>query len=984
MNVFKREFTLTKPKMYLKQDSKKFIYFYKKILRIKEDEEEQSHWYYVHFLSNDYVNMKKYINIESRDEIAKNTFVLFLSFKQLELISNISLVKKLEPSDKFYEENGPIEEANYFIIRTAPNYELLNNDDLYSNERKNSASTFVIRVDKKSLTDIEYTNKKKQAIKYLTEIPEVKSVSTFKKPDSKNALATGFTQRNTFDFDGKTSWRYFKSDRYLNRNGLNGENQIVTILDTPIDIYHAMFRDDEVPIELNKEMPNHRKIIYYDYDGTKEDLQKNIETYEHGTHCSGTIAGKSVCIDDTYDINDFDGNAPEAKILYAGYYDKCDKMADLMNKYHSTISSNSWGSTDYHPEMNYFGNEIAHKNPQSVFIFAAGNEYQLLKGNFSVCDPGGAKNVLTVGAIDSFYLNNARTYLFFNRDFPNNYLLLSSSPTVRIPQISGTIGKDLFVINTENGNQCKSIEGNEKPSILYGKIYDWINTCNYTVHDQLFFAQNDPEVAEYLKDGSQFILRNYLEIDETKGIERAIFSSTDPGFLGILKPDVMAPGTRIVSAKSIKNSNKPHGCYENIFNDLAFMDGTSMATPNIAGAMALVHQYFNSGKWIESVNLDGAISRALIINSAKHPLNSKIPDIWYGHGVVDLSTILSIENDFGVQITRQGVDSSKKHSVQENGHVIGKIDVKVSKSNKTKLQITMSYIDQLMNIDTYIPITRDLDLVVVSPSKKVYFGDHLENGDTQHASTNEKVIINEDEVEDGQYTIHIYGNEFADSGISGNERQDFAVVATGPINNGYIDFIESNECPCEKCDPQNPGYCLCEEGYVGPICQAKIETINGNEGKFNVGTLRIKRVRFISDKKIKSVKSKSNHPGRYVTIWASEKCNLSLGSYEPISSTGTENKEKAGSIGFGKKEVCIAIFNNNDEEATYYIEVSDKKIINWVLIICIVVAVVIILIITIIIVFCCIKGKCKCKCCTKKNEFDSTTGQSLLNDNNRL
>ena len=36
---------------------------------------------------------------------------------------------------------------------------------------------------------------------------------------------------------------------------------------------------------------------------------------------------------------------------------------------------------------------VAYESPKNVFIYAAGNEYELLNGNFSVCDPGGSKNV---------------------------------------------------------------------------------------------------------------------------------------------------------------------------------------------------------------------------------------------------------------------------------------------------------------------------------------------------------------------------------------------------------------------------------------------------------------------------------------------------------------------------------------------------------------------------------------------------------------
>ena len=62
-------------------------------------------------------------------------------------------------------------------------------------------------------------------------------------------------------------------------------------------------------------------------------------------------------------------------------------------------------------------------------------------------------------------------------------------------------------------------------------------------------------------------------------------------------------------------------------------------------------------------------------------------------------------------------------------------------------------------------------MIVESPSKKIYIGDHLNNNDTQHTSTNEKIIINEDEVEEGEYTIHMYGGAFADN-VDANERQD--------------------------------------------------------------------------------------------------------------------------------------------------------------------------------------------------------------------
>ena len=69
------------------------------------------------------------------------------------------------------------------------------------------------------------------------------------------------------------------------------------------------------------------------------------------------------------------------------------------------------------------------------------------------------------------------------------------------------------------------------------------------------------------------------------------------------------------------------------------------------------------------------------------------------------------------------------------------------------------------------------------------------------------------------YTIHVYAGNFADSDVLENsQKQEFSVVTSGPIKNGYIEFSESFECPCDECDSKHPGFCLCnEETEIGPI-----------------------------------------------------------------------------------------------------------------------------------------------------------------------
>lgn len=69
----------------------------------------------------------------------------------------------------------------------------------------------------------------------------------------------------------------------------------------------------------------------------------------------------------------------------------------------------------------------------------------------------------------------------------------------------------------------------------------------------------------------------------------AAFSSRGPAADGRAKPDLVAPGTDIVSVRSRASSSTGWGLHAN--TNYCFMGGTSMATPLAAGAALLVRQY---------------------------------------------------------------------------------------------------------------------------------------------------------------------------------------------------------------------------------------------------------------------------------------------------------------------------------------------------------------------------------------------------------
>ncbi|KAK8836774.1 hypothetical protein M9Y10_037296 [Tritrichomonas musculus] len=986
----KNELTLTNPRKYIINKQKGHI------LKKQNAEGNQGQWYYVHFLKNDHSKLEKYIKIHAQDELIKDTFVLFLTQSQIEMISNISLIKKIESYEKFSDDKS-LENCNKLIVFTSPNYELpvSNNDYIIKNKNGNS---YIIKVLKKNLNEKDFTNKKKEVIRFLSNIPQIRSISTYTKPVPANALNAGFTQKNSFDFKRNNSSNFYYLERYMNNKGFTGENQIITILDTPIDFYHAMFRDDNVQVKINTYLPNHRKIVYYGFNGSLEELKDKIKENEHGTHVAGTSSGKSICQNDKKGTYYFNGIAPESKILFGGHFNEVQpiQLQKLMNSYNSRISSNSWGITSFYNPMNYEYGSIAEKNPNITFIFCSGNEYDI-NGNFTIRDPSGSKNVLTVGAIDDFYKNDS-IFNITSKDDPN--LWVSAFGVFNDPWFIGSIGTepgktDIFAVDADKGNQCNLLNQN-KIFLFFGQNFGWIKNCSFDESANALFVKDYETMEKILYSKKDISVSKVIEMNSTKRILKSYYSSTGPANKGILKPDVMAPGTQIISAKSRIHSNSPHGCRDDNEGDFTIKDGTSMATPNVAGAAALIHQYFLSGDWIDKVYLDGDTTRALLINSCRHPFDSRSPDIVFGHGVVDLSTILPVEEDFGVQITYQSQNQNNKNgdqkpSVKENGHLISTINVDTNIS-KNDLQITLSYTDTMLNMDSPIPLTRDIDIIVISPSKEVFYGDHLENGDTQHLSTNEKIIIKNDKLEDGDYTVHIYGSYFADSGVPGIvESQKFAVVASGPIDDGYIEFAESMECPCEKCNPNHPGFCLCNESQeLGPLCHVNIETVKGNEGAFFLRPLEIKRVRFISENTINYVFSKSKYPGRDSTIWVSKNCHLNLGEYETNGFTyyDFDAYEARTKVNFGTNEVCIAIFNNNDKETSYVIEVSETTKFNWPILIIFIETIVIIIFIVIFCYLCCCNKRTRC-CCKKKNEvhelesvLQNSLQDNLINNNN--
>ena len=117
----------------------------------------------------------------------------------------------------------------------------------------------------------------------------------------------------------------------------------------------------------------------------------------------------------------------------------------------------------------------------------------------------------------------------------------------------------------------------------------------------------------------------------------ADFSSRGPTADGRLKPEVVAPGTWVLSVKA---AQAPIGSFWGPFNnDYAFMGGTSMATPLTAGGAALTLEWLKETRNIP--NPSGALQKAVLINGAVQLPGFQPFNTQSGFGRVDLKNTLN-------------------------------------------------------------------------------------------------------------------------------------------------------------------------------------------------------------------------------------------------------------------------------------------------------------------------------------------------------
>jgi len=334
---------------------------------------------------------------------------------------------------------------------------------------------------------------------------------------------------------------------------------------------------------------------------------------------------------------------------------------------------------------------------------------------------------------------------------PSNYTLLFSQAY-----------SDGARIHTNSwSSRSTSTYGNYTTRSYYIDYYTWLRknfTILYSAGNQQSYGNGSVSTQATSKNciavGASENYRPNLSSYANNASELAYFSSLGPTDDGRIKPDVVAPGTWILSTRSTLISDPwnhywgSQSLYSSLNSYYAYNGGTSMSTPITAGSVALLRQYMVER---EGHDPSSALLKALLINGAR-PLSgnlSSIPNNREGWGRINLT--LSLGAAEGMKLTwvdcSPGLNTSSTYSKRI-----------VVQNSSTPLFVTLVWTDYPASPTSSIALVNDLDLEVVLPNGTVYYGNDFSSPfNSTHDRRNNVERVHIEHPSTGIYTIRVRG-----------------------------------------------------------------------------------------------------------------------------------------------------------------------------------------------------------------------------------
>jgi hypothetical protein len=203
------------------------------------------------------------------------------------------------------------------------------------------------------------------------------------------------------------------------------------------------------------------------------------------------------------------------------------------------------------------------------------------------------------------------------------------------------------------------------------------------------------------------------------------YSSRGPCEDGRIKPDVCSPGVDVYTASAQNNIYKGYlGTVPDDTDSSSYFvgGGTSAACPGVAGACALVVNYWRDKN---GASPSPALAKALLINGARPLPGYTYPGPDQGWGRIDVARSVIPKPDRGILT----VDQTAPLNTGNTESMLFNV------SSSAELKVSLVWTDKPGSPSASFALVNDLDLVITDPDGNVYKGNNFVNGQSVPGGT---------------------------------------------------------------------------------------------------------------------------------------------------------------------------------------------------------------------------------------------------------